>query len=431
MDADISSFAQKINDAIEETERLVMAQRKVNKGLEDMKGAIIEVSEEEGMAEFETDIQIDKIEMPNIARQLRETILPKEDFINFGRLANEISIDEIKDAFDIKLSEIIKSKHAEKADSEDKVLGLNILTQLQQKLKTEDDIKAFATTIVNQSGVYLRLDNDQIQLHLRNNEGNLSPTNPASINKKSILVSIPSPDENESQKRFADKLENAFKNSFNQSTARTTITVNRKSPRKDELSIITVAYCFPMRAIEWMKTYKERYERFLHTGNPSTDVGNAILLHSEGDGSQLASLYAVENPEEIAREKLAEQERNRQQQQPVTNPGNQSTVLPGTSPTPPPVSPTPPSIDLPPVAEPELKLYLYLNGQQYGPYNRDVCKQLVTRGQLTPQTMVWMEGMAAWTPAGQVQALQSLFAPAMPDLPPTGMPPMPPVMPPM
>ena len=180
-----------------------------------------------------------------------------------------------------------------------------------------------------------------------------------------------------------------------------------------------------------MKTYKERYERFLHTGNPSTDVGNAILLHSEGDGSQLASLYAVENPEEIAREKLAEQERNRQQQQPVTNPGNQSTVLPGTSPTPPPVSPTPPSIDLPPVAEPELKLYLYLNGQQYGPYNRDVCKQLVTRGQLTPQTMVWMEGMAAWTPAGQVQALQSLFAPAMPDLPPTGMPPMPPVMPPM
>ncbi len=43
MDADISAFGMKINEAINETERLVTAQRKVNKGLEDMKGAIIEV----------------------------------------------------------------------------------------------------------------------------------------------------------------------------------------------------------------------------------------------------------------------------------------------------------------------------------------------------------------------------------------------------
>lgn len=184
MDADISAFGQKINDAIEETERLVTAQRKVNKGLEDMKGAIIEVSEDDTMSEFETDLRTDKLDMPNIARQLRDSILPKTEFINFGNLANEISIDDIKDAFDVKLTQIVKTKHDEKANSDRKVLGLNILTQLQQKLKTDDDIKFFASKIVSQSGVYLRLNNDQVQLHLRNNEGNLSPTNPASINKK-------------------------------------------------------------------------------------------------------------------------------------------------------------------------------------------------------------------------------------------------------
>lgn len=184
MDADISAFGQKINDAIEETERLVTAQRKVNKGLEDMKGAIIEVSEDDTMSEFETDLRTDKLDMPNIARQLRDSILPKIEFINFGNLANEISIDDIKDAFDVKLTQIVKTKHDEKANSDRKVLGLNILTQLQQKLKTDDDIKFFASKIVSQSGVYLRLNNDQVQLHLRNNEGNLSPTNPASINKK-------------------------------------------------------------------------------------------------------------------------------------------------------------------------------------------------------------------------------------------------------
>ena len=101
LDADISAFGQKINDAIEETERLIAAQQKVNKGLEDMKGAVIEVSEEEQMASFEVDLKVDKIDMPNIARQLRESILPQTEFTNFGNLATSISVDAVKDAFDL------------------------------------------------------------------------------------------------------------------------------------------------------------------------------------------------------------------------------------------------------------------------------------------------------------------------------------------
>ena len=502
MDADISSFGQKINDAIDETERLVTAQKKVNKGLEDYKGAIIEVSEEEAMAEFELELKTDKIEMPNISRQLRESILPQGDFINFGRLANEISIDDIKDAFDLKLSEIVKVKHNEKADSDNKVLGLNILTQLQQKLKTDDEIKSFAYNIVAQSGVFLKLNNDQIQLHLRNNEGNLSPTNPASINKKAILVSIPSPEENEGLKRFADKLEAAFKNSFNQSTARTTITVNRKSPRKDELSIITVSYCFPVRAIDWMSTYKRRYEQFLHTGNSNTDASNAILLHSEGDGSKLPSLFALSDEEiqaKLAQEAAInmlqpgygqpqqpgygqpqqpgygqpqqpgygqpqqpgygqpqqpgygqpQQPGYGQPQQPgygqPQQPGYGQSQQPGygqpqqpgygqpqqPGPGVPPPMPNGPGMPPSMPQQPQISIYLYLGGQNYGPCNWDVCKQLVQSQQLTPQTMVWMDGMAGWTPAGQVAVLQPLFAPpvaapGMPPLPPMGGPTPPP-----
>ena len=416
MDADISAFGQKINDAIDETERLVTAQRKVNKGLEDMKGAIIEVSEDETMSEFEVELKVDKIDMPNIARQIRESVLPEGDFVNFGRLANDISVDDIKDAFDIKLSQIVKTKHDEKADSDNKVLGLNILTQLQQKLKTDDDIKAFASKIVSQSGVYLKLNNDQIRRHLRNNEDDLSPTNPASINKKTILISIPSPDDNEGLKKFADKLEMAFNDSIRQGVARTTIVVNRKSPRKDELSIITVAYCFPIRAIDWMSDYKKLYEKSLNTGNPASDMSNAILLHSEGDGSQFPSLFAVDNAEEIAAKAAKATETvSRPQAGPAVPP-----PMPGAAPVPPPIAP-----------QPEIKLFIAVAGQQYGPYNMDMCKQMVQGGQLTPQSMVWMEGMPAWAPASQVPALQALFAPAspsMPPLPPTGGPTPPPMM---
>lgn len=418
MNTDISAFGQKISDAIAETQKLVAAQRKVNKGLEDMKGAIIEVSEEEAMVEFEEELRTDKVDMPNIARNIREEILPDGEFYNFGRLTDEISIDAIKDAFDIKLAELVRIKHNEKADSEKKVLGLNILTQLRQKLKTDDDIKAFAVKIVNQSGVYLKLDNNQVTQAIHNNEGNLSPQNPASINKKAILISIPSPDDNAGLKSFADKLENAFKTSINQSIARTTITVNRNSPRKDELSILTVGYCFPMRAIDWMRTYKQRYEDFLHTGNAATDAGNAILLHSEGDGTQFPSLFMVENWAQIIAEKEATLSK------PVSGGATSSNT--GIE-IPPVVTEIPPIVSdgepVPPPVYEDIKLYIAVGVKRYGPYNMEQCQQLVEGGQLTQRSKVWKEGMASWAPASEVEELQPLFAPpaipGMPPLPPT------------
>lgn len=386
LDSDISAFSQKITEAIDETERLILAQKKVNKGLEDMKGAIIEVSEEETMSEFETELKLNKTDMPQIALQLRESILPAGDFTTFGRLAGSITPESIKDAFDIKLAEIVKLKHDEMADSEKKVLGLNILTQLQQKLLTDEDIQKFALNIVKQSGVYLKLNNDQIQLHVRNNENNLSPTNPASINQKTILVCIPSPDDNENLKLFADKLEKAFKDSFSQTSSQTTLIVNRKSPRKDELSIITVVYCFPMRCLAWMETYKERYERFMNTGNANTDHGNAILLHSEGDGSQLPSLFVVA-------------------EQPIEETSVQ-------------MPPSLPGSPLPPPIEPNIQLFVAINNQQYGPYTYAQCKELVQNGQLTPASKVWKQGMSDWGVASQLSEIQPLFAQAPGAMPP-------------
>lgn len=412
LDTDISAFGQKINDSIVETERLVAAQRKVNKGLEDMKGAVIEVSEEETMSDFEADLRIDKIDMPNVARQLRETILPQTEFTTFGNLAQEISVDTVCKAFDLKLAKIVKTKHDERAESDKKVLGLNILTQLQQKLTTDEQIQQFALDIVKQSGVFLKLNNDQMQLHVRNNEGNLSPTNTASINKKTILVSIPSPDDNEGLKSFADKLERAFMNSFAQGNSQCTLVVNKKSPRKDELTIIMVTYCFPMRCISWMAMYKEKYDQFLNTGNPNTDASNAILLHSEGNGKNLPSLFVVENAEQIAMQSL---------------PASQS------------VSGMPPLLEqqgnippMPPIpqVEPQVQMYFHIAGQNYGPYDYKTCKQLKHNGQINAQTMAWQNGMATWLPANQVTELKDLFAPInMPLLPEgSGMPPMPPTL---
>lgn len=66
--------------------------------------------------------------------------------------------------------------------------------------------------------------------------------------------------------------------------------------------------------------------------------------------------------------------------------------------------------------------HVELNGQPVGPYNPGQLQAAVQAGQITPTTLVWAAGMAGWTQAAQVPALQPLFA-APPPLPPQPQPP--------
>jgi len=59
-----------------------------------------------------------------------------------------------------------------------------------------------------------------------------------------------------------------------------------------------------------------------------------------------------------------------------------------------------------------------VNGQQSGPHPIDALGQQAGAGTLTRDTLVWKQGMAAWTPAGQVEELAPLFGAAPPPLPP-------------
>ena len=73
-----------------------------------------------------------------------------------------------------------------------------------------------------------------------------------------------------------------------------------------------------------------------------------------------------------------------------------------------------------PPAMPQVNVYVAIGGQQQGPFNYEMLKQMVTSGGLTPQTLVWKEGLANWTPAQQVPELASLFnQPQVPPVPPT------------
>ena len=68
---------------------------------------------------------------------------------------------------------------------------------------------------------------------------------------------------------------------------------------------------------------------------------------------------------------------------------------------------------------PQGKMYfIAVDGKQTGPFTMDVLAGQVSNGQLTRETLVWAQGMAQWTAAGQVPDLTGLFAQVPPPLPP-------------
>jgi hypothetical protein len=63
------------------------------------------------------------------------------------------------------------------------------------------------------------------------------------------------------------------------------------------------------------------------------------------------------------------------------------------------------------------KFFAALGGQQTGPFDLPSFKMKIEAGQFNRDTLVWKEGMAQWTPAGQVPELASLFGAVPPPIP--------------
>ncbi len=55
--------------------------------------------------------------------------------------------------------------------------------------------------------------------------------------------------------------------------------------------------------------------------------------------------------------------------------------------------------------------FVLVNGQQVGPLTPDQLRQAIAQGQIKRNTQIWTEGMADWTPAGNVGDLAGLFPP--------------------
>jgi len=72
----------------------------------------------------------------------------------------------------------------------------------------------------------------------------------------------------------------------------------------------------------------------------------------------------------------------------------------------------------PPPIPQAVQFFAAIGGKQVGPFDVDQLKQKIAGGEISAQTLLWRQGMAAWTAAGQVIELNTVFAAMPPPLPP-------------
>jgi membrane protease subunit (stomatin/prohibitin family) len=77
----------------------------------------------------------------------------------------------------------------------------------------------------------------------------------------------------------------------------------------------------------------------------------------------------------------------------------------------------PPPVQGPPPIPQAISYYAVVDGKQSGPFDAAALQSHVQGGQVGRQTLVWKQGMSAWTPAGQVPELSGLFAAVPPPVP--------------
>ncbi len=72
----------------------------------------------------------------------------------------------------------------------------------------------------------------------------------------------------------------------------------------------------------------------------------------------------------------------------------------------------------PPPPPPQVMFHIVDQGASAGPFDMNTLKQMAANGRLNRDTLVWKEGMAQWSPAGDVPELSSVFGAVPPPVPP-------------
>lgn len=279
LQAEIQSFVGRMQDNIKEYDAMIGFNTPASEP--DLRANLVEVGNITRLNDFERQLLHDRAKMETMAQRFRDHISANARF-SFERvstmLSNPRKLDETAKTV---LDDLVKAYHNEML-RESPVLGLNVLEQLYQMYGNDEKaIARFAHEIVKNSEVFINLNKQEMTgRHMPNNgEPHASMT--------IMTVAIPSiNNDDEDLQRFVEILRIKLRQAFEGDKFYLI-----ESTRADEITIISYENMFPIRAIDYMPFLRSKYEKLVNDVNESANITNKVLLHSEGDGTELPPLF--------------------------------------------------------------------------------------------------------------------------------------------
>ncbi|MDR2474940.1 MAG: tubulin-like doman-containing protein [Bacteroidales bacterium] len=282
----IEKFTNTVHDALDDVKKQIGARCRDN-GSMDLQEAIIRYYNKDAVVKFTKEVIRDKKRQTNIASAFREEIVNQTGEQTFARANASISSDTILQILDTLIREKTVVIHNEiLIANNEKIINRSILEQLNEQFRSDDELRKFATDLIQQSGVFATFNSTEINRTVKNNPETAVGT---TIFRKLILISLPKIDGNQNVQKFADKLTNHLTAAVQGNVI---VKVDSNGLRKNEITISSITYCFPLRAVKDLGFLREKYD-YLVT-NPNEARQNRTVLHTEGTGEMLPDLFVAD-----------------------------------------------------------------------------------------------------------------------------------------
>ncbi|GAE82795.1 tubulin-like doman-containing protein [Bacteroides reticulotermitis] len=283
----IERFVNVINEALDDADKQIGGRCQDQGAISNLQETIIRFYDNSAVQKFTKDVVKDKNRQKSISDEFRQELVKMiGSDQTFARANAAISTDNITTLLDT----IVRRKsiiiHDEiLIENNEKLINRNILEQLNEQYRSDDDLRAFAKKIIEQSGVFLTFSPTENNRAIKNNP---IPQPGLNIDRKIVLINLPKAEGNEQIQKFAGKLKDALINAV---TGGVQVKVDMNGVLKNEMTIACITYCFPIRVLKELPFMKEKYD-YLVT-NPNEARQNRTVLHTEGTGESFPSLFVA------------------------------------------------------------------------------------------------------------------------------------------
>lgn len=283
---DIEIFVATLNEAITYNEAQVAARcNDEGNGLDNLQKVVIRFYDQSRVKNFTEQVIKDQKRQKGMADAVRQSIVETIGAdATFARANAAIGIDKLAELMDSVVRQRAIAIHEDVLiEANTKLINRNILEQLSERYSDEDSLRTFAKQVITESGVFLQLNEAELQRTV-GGENNPIPQQGQTINRKIVLVNLPKIEGNEKVIRFATKLKEALKGAVESDIQ---VYVDTNGSRQNEMTVQAITYCFPIRCLKYLSFYKERYDLLL---NGSEGKQMRVVLHGEGTGEDYPKL---------------------------------------------------------------------------------------------------------------------------------------------